>query len=275
MYEARVAMMKSEIAEIRSSKYDDVSFYGFIAALDGGTNYYFTSQDLVARDQPINRGVKVEFEPFEEGGVRKARKVRILDQFVNQIKLAEDRKIIPKGIKTGEELKSKVLEQFEVLSSTTDYELFEDGVFLLLRLLGIHDAYQYPRSKQAGEPDGFFMAESLAVMYDCTLQKDFENRKRTQIENYANRLSQNSEFSCPGVSKRLPLPPKKQVWIITQGETRELEDFRGIKVKEIAVSDLCEILKQRLQSEGIFYDMPRLVDKLTLMGDKLMLMGNA
>lgn len=270
-------MMKSEIREIRPSKRNDGSFYGFIAALDSGKDYYFATEDLL-EDQPIERGVKVEFEPIEEGGNRKARNVCVLESGLSEAKLAEDKKVISKPvkasapIKTFEELKSRVLDQVEVLSSITDPYLFEDGVFLLLRLLGIHTAYQYPRSEQAGEADGFFMIESLAVMYDCTLRENFESHKQTQMENFRNRLSQRTQLTFEfrktdgGVGKKtVPLPGKKQVWIITRGETRELEDFGGIKVKEIAVADLCKVLERRLRD--IAYDVDRLATDLTLIGN--------
>lgn len=281
------SMMKSEIKEIRSSKRNDGSVYGFIAALDSGKDYYFATEDLVEA-QPIDCGVKVEFDPVEESGNRKARNIRVLnscvpdsyvpDSWLSEVKLTKNRKVVPKTsnvsapIKTFDEFQSRVLEQVEVLSSITDPYLFEDGVFLLLRLLGIHTAYQYPRSEQAGEADGFFMIESLAVMYDCTLRKNFESYKKTQIENFRNRLSQSNqltfEFRKPDGkvgSKTVPLPAKKQVWIITNGETRELEDFGGIKVKEIAVSDLCQILERRLRD--IAYDVDRLATDLMFIGN--------
>jgi cold shock CspA family protein len=283
------SMMKSEIKEIRSSKRNDGSVYGFIAALDSGKDYYFATEDLV-EDQPIDCGVKVEFDPVEESGNRKARNIRVLDSYVphswvSEVKRTKNRKSLPKTsnvsasikngtfpLKTFEELKSRVLEQVEVLSSITDPYVFEDGVFLLLRLLGIHTAYQYPRSEQAGEADGFFMIESFAVMYDCTLRKNFESYKKTQIENFRNRLSQSNqltfEFRKPDGkvgSKTVPLPAKKQVWIITNGETRELEDFGGIKVKEIAVSELCQILERRLRD--IAYDVDRLATDLMFIGN--------
>lgn len=269
--------MKSEVREIRPSKHSEGSFYGFIAALDNGKDYYFATQDVL-ENQHLEQGAKVEFEPIEEGGNRKARNIRILESSGSQVKLAGDKNVIPKpikasvSVKTLEELKSRVLSQVEALSSITDPYLFEDGVFLLLRLLGIYTAYQYPRSEQAGEADGFFMIESLAVMYDCTLRENFESYKQTQIENFRNQLSQKTQLTFKvrktdgGVGRKtVPLPGKKQVWIITKGETRELEDFGGIKVKEIAVADLCKVLERRLHD--IAYDVDRLATDLTLIGN--------
>jgi len=43
--------------------------------------------------------------------------------------------------------------------------------------------------KQKGRPDGFFVfGKHLAVIYDCTLEKDFEKEKNQQIDNYVNQL---------------------------------------------------------------------------------------
>jgi cold shock CspA family protein len=270
-------MMKSEINAIYPSKHHDGSFYGFITALDSGKDYYFVKQDIVG-NQVISRSVKVEFDAVENGRYRQARNIRVIESDGPQSSCIEDKKSplkreIPSiAIKNFDDLKARVLAPVEILSSITDPYLFEDGVFLLLRLLGIHTAYQYPRSEQAGEADGFFMIESLAVMYDCTLRKDFESHKQTQMENFRNRLSQRTqltfEFRKPdgGTGKKtVPLPGKKHVWIITRGETRELEDFGGIKVKEIAVRDLCKVLERRLHD--IAYDVDRLATDLTLIGN--------
>ncbi len=43
--------------------------------------------------------------------------------------------------------------------------------------------------KQKGRPDGFFVfGKHLAVIYDCTLEKDFKKEKSQQILNYVNQL---------------------------------------------------------------------------------------
>ena len=277
-------MMKSKITGIQPSKRNDGSFYGFIRSLDDGQDYYFTTYDVVSdlpEGRPITRDVCVEFEPVEGGNGRKASNVRVIQSGVDRsalIKQDKQKMILP-SVKTTqaqpitrfEDLKAGVLSQVEILSSITDPYLFEDGVFLLLRLLGIHTAYQYPRSQQRGEADGFFMIESLAVM-DCTLEDEFETKKQTQMENFRNRLSQETQLTFNfrktdgGIGKKkVPLPGKKQVWIITRGTTRELEDFGGIKVKEIAVADLCKVLDRRLHD--IAYDGDRLATDLTLIGN--------
>lgn len=284
-------MIKSEIKNVRRSKREDGIFYGFIASLDGGKDYYFTTQDFLA-EQSAAPGAGVEFEPIEEGTKRYARNVRLIEDNGGKTKVVPPKVIstpvkptvaVPAkpvavpvkptvAVKTLEGWSSRIMAEVETLCSITDPALFEDGVFLLLRLLGIHTAYQYPRSAQAGEADGFFMIESLAVMYDCTLRDNFETYKQTQIENYKNRLSQRTQLtfefrkSDGGIGRKtVPLSGKKQVWIITRGETRELEDFGGIKVKEIAVADLCKVLERRMRD--IACDADRLSTDLTLIGN--------
>ncbi|MEH2467480.1 hypothetical protein [Nostoc sp.] len=71
---------------------------------------------------------------------------------------------------------------------------FEDYVFMVPRLLGIHNLYQYDKKNQAGRADGFFIIGSLAVMYDCTLRKNFDEHKKEQIENYINKFK-NSQMT--------------------------------------------------------------------------------
>lgn len=274
--------MQSAIKGIYRSKKNDGTFYGFIAASDGSKDYYFTSDDLLT-DQTVESGIDVEFEPVIKGDKRFARNVRVRvsnadDSKSREINNSNNGKVSENQpnfkIESVRDLSTKVVAQMEALDSVTDPELFEDGVFLLLRLLGIHTAYQYPRSAQAGEADGFFMIESLTVMYDCTLHSNFEEFKQTQIENYINQLSQKTQLSFKyrkadgSVStKKIPLSHsgKKHVWIVTQGTTRELQDYGGIKVKEISVYDICKVLKRRIYD--IAYDSDRLVTDLILIGN--------
>jgi hypothetical protein len=143
-------------------------------------------------------------------------------------------------------------------------------VFVILRLLGIHTLYQYDRATQAGKADGFFIVGNLAVMYDCTLRSDFMNFKQEQIDNYVNKLNNRSQLTIEtrradgGVgSKTLQVSGKnKQVWIITRGQTRELQDIDGVKVKEIAVRELIGIANKRLRA--FTYEQEDLSGALTL-----------
>jgi acetoin utilization deacetylase AcuC-like enzyme len=76
---------------------------------------------------------------------------------------------------------------FSLVEQIKNSDEFEDAVFALLRLHGIHAVYQYPKEAQAGRADGFFILNNLAVMYDCTLRDSFEEYKKDQIENYINK----------------------------------------------------------------------------------------
>ncbi|OUL35531.1 hypothetical protein BV372_10805 [Nostoc sp. T09] len=161
---------------------------------------------------------------------------------------------------------------FGLIEQIKSSDEFEDAVFSLLRLIGIHAVYQYSREAQAGRADGFFILENLAVMYDCTLRDSFEEYKKDQIENYINKLSNKSQLTIETRradggrgSKTLQIQGKsRQVWIITRGSTREILDFDGIKVKEIAVKDLIAIATKRCKQ--LSYDADILSNELLMLG---------
>lgn len=163
-------------------------------------------------------------------------------------------------------------EVFALIEQIKDSDEFEDAVFSLLRLLGIHTVYQYPREAQAGRADGFFILGNLAVMYDCTLREPFEEYKQDQIENYINKLSNKSQLTIETRrgdggrgSKELQIQGKsRQVWVITRGSTRELRDYDGIKVKEVAIKDLVDIAMKRCKQ--LSYDADRLSNELFMLG---------
>jgi len=155
-------------------------------------------------------------------------------------------------------LKQNLINLFNNLFQSQKFDEFEDSVFLLLRLLGIHSLYQYDKKHQAGRADGFFIISSLAVMYDCTLRESFELIKKDQIENYVNRLEQSQlifdiRLSDGGSrSKTLKIDGKtKQVWIITKGKTKEIADYGDIKVKQVSIYSLIKLLELRLNFDTI------------------------
>lgn len=160
---------------------------------------------------------------------------------------------------------------FRLIEQINSSDEFEDAVFSLLRLIGIHAVYQYSREAQAGRADGFFILENLAVMYDCTLRDSFEEYKKDQIENYINKLSNKSQLTIETRradggrgSKTLQIQGKsRQVWIVTRGYTREILDFDGIKVKEIAVKDLIAIAIKRCKQ--LSYDADILSNELLML----------
>ncbi len=134
---------------------------------------------------------------------------------------------------------------------------FEKLTFMLLRLLGIHSLYQYDSKQQAGRADGFFICDRLAVMYDCTLQRSFEEKKKDQIENYVNKMRQSSITIDVKTGEKSSLPQKhdiqskiRQVWIITKGVTRDLYEAEGLVVREIAIDDLASLLEIKLNANN-------------------------
>ena len=142
-------------------------------------------------------------------------------------------------------------------------ETFEDYCAIVLNLLGVEELYQYPRDKQAGRADGIIKAVGLDILYDCTLREDFENYKEMQIDNYVRQINQNT-IKVEKVSVSLG-SPKKQVWIITKGEkseTRSLEEKEKVKIKEINIEDLIELLSLKITNSKM-----DILDKLGRLGD--------
>lgn len=135
---------------------------------------------------------------------------------------------------------------FERLATTHDWQEFERYSYLLLKLLGIQSAYHFFGERQAGKPDGFFKFGNLAVIYDCTLDRDhIEETKRDQIINYCNRLKQGS-IEVSGRTTEEFYGHVKQVWIVTQGTSRKMKVVNNIEVKEISVRDIMAIYLERL-----------------------------
>lgn len=136
---------------------------------------------------------------------------------------------------------------FNKLLSTHDWDKFEEYTFYLLKLLGIQNAYKFLGERQAGKADGFFKFGNLAVLYDCTLDNtNIEEMKKEQIINYCNRLQQGSIELSDNMTEEFH-NFKKQVWIITKGESRRIKTVNDIAIKEIAIKDIMNIYKERLK----------------------------
>jgi|GEM_PF-399620 len=228
----------------------------------------FFKQDLEETTlENLSKGDKVEFTleniNYKDGRVVKAvKKIRLLSTSLPKptasLNSAPISNIDTLNVKNVKEKISSCLGSCMKLSDSAE---FEDYVFMVLRLLGIHNLYQYDKKNQAGRADGFFIIGSLAVMYDCTLRKNFDEHKKEQIENYVNKLK-NSQMTIDvrltdggGRKKTLQIQGKnRQVWIITQENTRELYDVDGIRIKEIAVQDLIQIFNKRLYSDAFEED---------------------
>ena len=132
---------------------------------------------------------------------------------------------------------------FYILNATNDWKEFERYTHLLFKLLGVSQIIKY--EKQRGEPDGFFKIGNLAVIYDATLESNFQKTKETQIRNYVNQLKANS---IKYKDRRFDVSNcNKQVWIITRGSSRILEKTDNIIIKEVPINKLIEVYTDRLK----------------------------
>ena len=262
--------MISQIKSLYRDQNNEDYYFGFIRALDEGNDYYFKKKDFDNLPiEDISIGMKVSFTNHDkESGQRFATEIKIIKSDADSIN--DSNEIVNKiGV---EEYKSYLIDSINKIKLINDPSEFEDSVFILLKTIGVNKTFQFDRINQAGKADGFFIIENLAVMYDCTLQGNFESFKEEQIENYINKLSQKAQLTFNtkkidgGITpKTIQLTGKsKQVWIITKGESKELSDFDNVKVKEISIYDLCEIYKKRLND--ITYDNEKLVNDLIFIG---------
>lgn len=229
--------------------------------------------------EALEKGVHIEFDEFISTKNRCATNIRLVSQ-PEEITQLENEKLISidelvsshgrfydnwlqKMIKT-------ISENIPQLNETTSPEDFEDFTFTLLKLLGINDIYQFPRYNQAGKPDGIFKIGSLIVIYDCTLQKNFETNKDWQMENFAKKLTESKlkidvrkEIDGETLQTRHTFDLTnldKQLWVITRGKTREIETLERITIKEVGIDSLLNLLRHRLTKN--YFDETRLVKEL-------------
>lgn len=155
---------------------------------------------------------------------------------------------------------------YSTLAKTRNYEEFEFLVYRFIRALGIHDAYRFPSSNQAGRADGFFRFGTLAVMYDATLQRNYAEAKQTQIRNYSAQLQDGHIDIKPGHEEHIA-GVDAQVWIVTRGHTQLKERIGGkttVKVKEIAIERLKQVYQDSMRNE---WSSDRFCDDLKALGE--------
>ncbi|MCX8649489.1 hypothetical protein J3U21_08590 [Gilliamella sp. B2776] len=267
--------MISQIKNLYPDKNNEDSYYGFIRALDEKNDYYFTKKDLSNLNiDELKIGSRVTFTANEkDSGIRFATNIKLLNNQEtknNEQNLSDDNSL--ENNIDAKSYKTRLIDSVLQIKSITDPIAFEDSVFDLLKLIGLNKIFQFDRDCQAGKADGFFIIDNLAVMYDCTLKSDFESYKEEQIENYINKLNQKSQLTFNikkidgGITpKTMVLTGKnKQVWIVTKGESKEINDYDNVKVKEISIHDLCEIFKKRLSD--MTYDNEKLVNDFIFIG---------
>ncbi|MBI5779122.1 MAG: hypothetical protein HZA49_06665 [Planctomycetes bacterium] len=140
---------------------------------------------------------------------------------------------------------------FDILNTTTDHKHFETHAYRLLKVLGLHTLYKFPMQDQSGKSDGFFVFKSLAVIFDMTLRKDFEQAKKVQMENYCGQLKNGMIEIIKGGKKREfnVGSNARQVWIITNGSSREIRTIDGITIKEVPIKNIMELYRKRIQDD--------------------------
>jgi hypothetical protein len=132
---------------------------------------------------------------------------------------------------------------FNILRTTNYHGEFETYTYWLLKLLGIHEIQKF--DEQSGRADGFFKLRNLAVMYDSTLQSDFEKSKMAQVNNYCNELKSGKiEY---GNKVTYVVHCQKQVWIITRGSPRMIKKVDEVAVKEVPIDEIIEIYRERVE----------------------------
>jgi hypothetical protein len=138
---------------------------------------------------------------------------------------------------------SKVLDPpfLQTLQTTNDWKEFELYSNWLIRLVGVHEIHKF--EEQKGKADGFFKFNNLAVMYDCTLQDDFQTSKRDQITNYCNQLKIGKVEIKDNIIDISHC--KKQVWIITRGEAKVIRKIDEVIVREVPVAKIIAFYKKR------------------------------
>lgn len=236
----------------------------------------------------------------EVNGLKEGDSVSFIPKFVNDKCFANKLKLIKKNeIKDNfikEELDTKILTEvfFTNLESSLEKIYrgsdFEDFTFFILKSLGIPEIYAVPRNNSGGRADGIFKVSSvstnghrLEVIYDCTLKPTsvWEQEKMTQINNYEAQIIRSSTninynfgstYSGKIIKQTISFNDNadKQIWIITKGETRLIEDKQSpdILIKEISIYDLMKIMKERYL-DSAFVKSDEIADNLKNLGSKL------
>ncbi|TGU71525.1 hypothetical protein E4633_14525 [Geomonas terrae] len=159
--------------------------------------------------------------------------------------------------------KSELLPGFMLnLGSTKDWRTFENDLYMLLKCIGINDAYKYEQTDQRGKADGYFSFGNLSVLYDCTLESKFEKLKNVQISNFCDQLKKDK---IEVKSRKITIGQhKKAVWIITKcRSSHQLDQIDDVKIKEVSVYDLVDLYIRRITSE---LDSEGLEEALTKIG---------
>ena len=253
-------------------------------------NLIFFSDDLLQTVSftqiSLNTKVKFIIQDFPQCRVtdidRKAKLIKIVEHNEEEIATPEPVESIVLNTNKIEEnlsvfnnqlLKTNLINLLQKAETVRDHAEFEDLVFVILRLLGIHKLYQYKRTDAAGRADGFFIIGNLSVIYDCTLRKDFSDYKVDQIKNYIHQISKDIFTVIKGNSIQYDIKTteNRQVWIITneiitKRRSRALRNFNNIWIKEVSVQSLIRLFAKRLNAltfeEETLADALRMIDRI-------------
>jgi len=137
---------------------------------------------------------------------------------------------------------------FKKLILTVKWEEFENYTHLLLKLLGLHNLYMFRAYNQRGRADGFFIFNNLVVLFDMTLECDFESKKEEQIENFCSQLNRGKiEFNNRSFNILNHLNSMDNN--AGPNNSRILKNIDTIIVKEVPIAKLFEIYRKRLLDE--------------------------
>ncbi|MGQ4892093.1 MAG: hypothetical protein ACP6IP_06350 [Candidatus Njordarchaeia archaeon] len=214
--------------------------------IDGKTKVFERSWEGYTRDFRVDKAKgKIFFK------VEISQEIRLPEKYQNlregwYVEEENQREITYRNVITGaslfDETKFYPPVFYNLVMNTDPYD-FENSVYYLLKLLGIHDIIKY--EQQSGHPDGFFRFRRLAVVYDATLMKNFIYFKSQQIDNYCGLLKKGEigyEETYFTISEC-----EKQVWIITKGATRRIKQIDEVIIKEISIYDLIKLYIDRIK----------------------------
>ena len=223
------------ISKIKSLDFEKKRGYIEKGNSDFEKDFYFVEKELKGiKFEKLKEGQTVLFEPnISEKG-----------SYANKIEVyvSNEKNFVKK---LSEEIVDVLNQKVDKID---DPAVFEDFCFTVFKLLGIETVYQYPRKNQGGRADGLFKYNSLEVIYDCTLNEDYngkEHDKKEQITNYTESINR-TQTTIGDRTIKFNSNNEKQVWIITKGETKKISQIENVKVIEVDIRDIISIYGKKI-----------------------------
>ena len=252
----KIEILKPERSVISSKikRLDMEKRTGFISKTDQNAkkDFFFVEKELLnIQFEQLKEGMDVQFEPNGD--------------FANKINVINDNKSITETkLSVSDNLQKQsinsISEAIDVIISNirknadliTDGFIFEDYTNIVLKML-VTEIYPIPQQNQAGMFDGLFKIKNLEVIYDCTLSSNYEDYKKEQIHNYATKLDQTS-LTVNGKEISLSKNSDKQIWIITKGSTKKIKEINDIRVKEVDIHSLINVIEKKFRNKLLNYN---------------------